>query len=171
MKKLVVLAVLLAAVAGFAAAGGLDFHLGAGYHSSYFSDSVTVPSGNPSSYPLGVGAYGGIGYGFGERKMLNLGVEFAPYWDLGLTPVAVSNFAYQARAYLKLKPAGMLTVTGFGGYVGNAFPSDWGFDTNEWAFGARVTILFLYAEYAAVFTNDLDGIVQNQIGIGFALFK
>lgn len=160
---------LVVAFTGFAAAGGIVFQVGAGYHSSYYGD---ILSPEVSSMPLGVGGYAGVGYGFGEKKMFSLGAEFAPSWDFSVSPFGVSNFAYQVRGFLKFKPAGLLTVTGFGGYVGNAFPTDWGFSNNNWAFGGRVTLLFLYAEYSAVFNNQLTGgIAKHEIGLGFAFFK
>ena len=173
MKKLIVLTVLALAVTGFAAAGGLVFQLGAGYHSSYYSQDLAIPSTDPTAYPLGIGGYAGVGYGFGEKKMLSVGGEFAPSWDLSISPeVTVDNFAYQARGFVKFKPAGLLTVTGFGGYAGNAMPDSLNFDANNWAFGARVTVLFLYAEYSAIVANDFSGgIARNEIGLGFAIFK
>lgn len=174
MKKLVVLALLLAAVTGFAAAGGLVFQLGAGYHSSYYSDSLTWPSTDPSSYPLGVGGYAGLGYGFGEKKMFSVGAEFAPSWTVGFSPeISFNNFAYQIRGFVKFKPAGLLTITGFGGYAGTSLDLDAipEITSNNMAFGARITVLFLYAEYAAVVPPDFSTIARNEIGLGFAIFK
>lgn len=173
MKKFIVLAVLALTVTGFAAAGGLVFQLGAGYHSSYYNSDLPwdVPAGDITNMPLGVGGYAGVGYGFGEKKAFSVGAEFAPSWDFSISPFGVSNFAYQIRGFVKWKPMGMLTLTGFGGYCGNAFPSDWSVSNNDWAFGGRMTILFLYAEYAAVMSNDLSGVGKHEIGVGFAFFK
>ncbi|RKX83516.1 MAG: hypothetical protein DRP70_14700, partial [Spirochaetes bacterium] len=89
MKKLIILTVLVAAVTGFAAAGGLVFQLGAGYHSSYIGElpsDIDAEIADLKSLPLGVGGYVGLGYGFGEKKMLSLGAEFAPSWDFSLNP-------------------------------------------------------------------------------------
>ena len=175
MKKLIILVVLCAVVTGFAAAGGLVFQLGAGYHSSYVGD---IPEqGNiideVKAMPLGVGGYAGLGYGFGDKKMLSIGAEFAPSWDFSLSPMGVSNFTYQGRGFVKFKPAGMLTATGFFGYAGyliNAKDLD-SFTSFNPVFGARITVLFLYAEYAAVLTSDWDNLAKHEIGLGFAFFK
>ena len=173
MKKLIVLAVLVVAVTGFAAAGGLVFQLGAGYHSSYVSaDLLAVP--DIEHMPLGVGGYAGLGYGFGEKKKISIGAEFAPSWDFALQDPYVSNFNYQARGFLKFKPLDILTVTGFGGYAGSSWLGtdiDVWQDNASWAVGARVTVLFLYAEYAAVLNSNYDGVAKNEIGLGFAIFK
>lgn len=175
MKKMIILAVLCAAVTGFAAAGGLVFQLGAGYHSSYIGDIPT--QGNVidtvTSMPLGIGGYVGLGYGFGESKLLSIGAEFAPSWDFSLDPAGVSNFNYQGRAFLKIKPAGMFTATGFFGYGGNLISAT---DLNSFnsfnpVIGGRITLLFLYAEYAAVLRSDWSGLAKHEIGLGFAFFK
>ncbi len=175
MKKLIILTVLVAAVTGFAAAGGLVFQLGAGYHSSYIGDIPTQGNvvDDVKSMPLGVGGYAGLGYGFGEKKMLSLGAEFAPSWDFSLNPMGVSNFSYQGRGFLKFKPAGMLTATGFFGYGGNLInaTSIDSFNSFNPVFGGRITLLFLYAEYAAVLSSDWGGIAKHEIGLGFAFFK
>ena len=116
----------------------------------------------------------GLGYGFGEKKMISVGAEFAPSWDLGFNPeISFSNFAYQIRGFVKFKPAGMFTITGFGGYAGTSLDLDAipEITSNNMAFGARVTVLFLYAEYAAVVTPDFSTIARNEIGLGFAFFK
>lgn len=175
MKKLIILAVLIAAVTGLASAGGLAFQLGAGYHSSYIGelpnqgnivDSVT-------SMPLGIGGYVGLGWGFGENKVLSVGAEFAPSWDFSLNPTGVSNFGYQGRAFLKLKPANMFTFTGFFGYGGQLIAIKNMEDLNSAnpVFGGRITLLFIYAEYAAVLQSNWSTIAKHEIGIGFAFFK
>ncbi len=173
MKKLVLVLVLCVVAAGISMAGGLDFHLGAGYHSSYFSAKVEAPE-DIKALPIGVGGYAGIGFGLGQSGLLNLGVEFAPSWDLAVPSFKTSNFSYQARAYVKVKPMDILTVTGFGGYSGNQyFGADWNAweKSASWAVGARVTALFLYAEYAAILNSSYDGITKSEIGVGFAFFK
>ncbi len=175
MKKLIVLAVLAAAVTGFAAAGGLVFQLGAGYHSSYIGDIPTQGTivDDVKSMPLGIGGYVGLGYGFGEKKRLSLGAEFAPSWDFSLSPTGVSNFSYQGRGFLKFKPAGMFTATGFFGYGGNLISATSidSFNSFNPVFGGRITLLFLYAEYAAVMNSDWGGIAKHEVGLGFAFFK
>jgi len=177
LKKLIILAVLTAAVTSFATAGGLVFQLGAGYHSSYVGElpsDIDAGLADLKSMPLGVGAYAGLGYGFGEKKMFSLGAEFAPSWDMAFDPLGLSSFGYQARGFLKFKPAGIFTITGFGGYAGTSFVGG-SLDSMKSAgnavLGARVTVLFMYAEYAAVMPWDMSSVYKHDIGIGFAFFK
>ncbi len=173
MKKIILVLILSLVAVGFSMAGGLDFQLGAGYHSSYYSTEIGAPD-DITALPLGVGGYVGVGYGFGDSQFLNLGIEFAPSWDLSISPWGVSNFNYQARGYVKVKPLEMLTVTGFGGYAGNAFL---GYDWKEyqenasWSVGARLTFLFLYAEYSAILNSSYDGITKSEIGVGVKIFN
>ncbi len=178
MKKLIILAVFFAAITGFAAAGGLVFQVGAGYASSYVGDLPSdIPAGADTlkSMPLGIGGYAGLGYGFGDKKMFSIGGEFAPSWTISFDPLGVSNWSYQIRGFLKFKPAGLLTITGFGGYADGRLS---GGDISDpiksgggVAFGARLTVLFIYAEYAAVMPSDFSSVYKHDIGIGFAFFK
>ncbi len=176
MKKMIVLAVLVVAVTGFAAAGGLVFHLGAGYHSSYIGDlpsNANATMETAKNMPLGIGGYVGLGYGFGENKKISIGGEFAPSWDFSLNPVGVSNFAYQGRAFLKFKPVSLLTLTGFGGFSGDIIAAAGEktiHDLNP-VIGGRVTVLFLYAEYDAVLNTDTSGILKHEVGLGFVFSK
>ena len=176
MRKLIILAVLIAAVTGFAAAGGLVFQLGAGYHSAYVGElpsDIDAGLADLKSMPLGVGGYVGVGYGFGDKKTFSLGAEFAPSWDFSLNPMGVSNFGYQGRAFVKFKPAKLFTATGFFGYGGNLISST-SFDslnTFNPVIGGRITVLFLYAEYAAVMSEDWSRLAKHEIGLGFAFFK
>ena len=175
MKKLIVLSILSVIVTGFAAAGGLVFQLGAGYHSSFgdFSDAP-ASAGDVKAMPLGVGGYAGLGYGFGDRKKVSLGAEFAPSWDLSLKPAGVSNFNYQVRGFVKAKPTDMFTLTGYAGYAGDILSGDGidGLQSNGNAvLGARLTVLFLYAEYDVVVPWDFGGINKHEVGVGFAFFK
>ena len=179
MKKHILTFLFMLIAAGFSFGGGLDIHLGAGYHSAY---AGTVPmafgpaASEVSSMPLGIGAYIGLGYGFGNGKRVNMGVEFAPSWDFALSPPGVSNFAFQGRFYFKLKPIALLTLTVFGGFQGNLagdFSNPASFTGNP-LLGARITLFFLYAEYAAVLprlsSGDI-GIAKHEIGIGVALLR
>lgn len=177
MKKLFVLTVLLIAVAGFAAAGGLDFHLGAGWHSSFFGDIDGIDNFSPSlskakAMPLGIGGYVGLGYGFG-KQLLNLGIEFAPSWDFSLAGYKVTNLALQGRAYLKFKFADILTAAAFGGYTLNLAGStdDPGSLVGTPVVGARVTVLFIYAEYGMNLRPSFDGIAKHEVGLGVAIFR
>ncbi|MCG8454191.1 MAG: hypothetical protein MI717_13530 [Spirochaetales bacterium] len=176
MKRIFALAVLCMAITGFAAAGGLVFHAGAGYHSSYIGmlpTNVDDSIETLKAMPLGVGGYVGLGYGFGEKKVFSLGVEAAPAWDLALQPIAVSNFSIQGRGFLKLKPMDILTLTAFVGWGGNlATAKDINsLLTSNLVLGGRITALFLYAEYGAVMQQDFSGILRHEIGLGFAIFK
>ena len=172
--------VLSTAAAGLAVAGGLDFHLGAGYHSSYVGN--TPPSNFSSgvdtlkAMPLGVGGYAGVGYGFGDMKRFNIGVELAPSWSFSLNPLGASDLAFQSRTYLKFKPIKALTITAFGGFSGNiaGTPDDPASFVGSPVLGGRVTVLFLYADYAAVlpkFLSGATGIAVHKIGLGFVFFK
>ena len=175
MKKILILALLCAAVTGFAAAGGLVFHAGAGYHSSFVGevpDDLDTGSSQLKTMPLGVGGYAGLGYGFGKKR-LSIGGEFAPSWDLSFDP-SVSNFGYQIRGFAKFKPLDMFTATGFVGWSGNQFL---GADLNDWkdngsaVIGGRITVLFLYAEYDVVMPWDFSEVMKHEVGLGFAIFK
>ena len=180
VRRIALLIVLSVSAAGFAAAAGLDLHLGAGYHSSYVG---TAPPANfkagteaLKAMPLGIGGYVGLGYGFGPGNLLNIGAEFAPSWDFSINPLGPSNFGFQARAYAKLKPLKLLTVAVFGGFSGNLTGSTENPATfvGSPVLGVRATVLFIYAEYAAVLPAlnlDVTGIAEHEIGIGFALFK
>ncbi len=173
MKKFIALAILCAVVTGFAAAGGLTFHGGAGYHSSYFSSKIAVPK-DIKALPLGVGVYAGLGYAFGDDEKFSLGGEFAPNWDFSVDPFGLSNFCYQARVFAKLKFMDDLTIAAFGGYAGNQFfGANWQAwqDNASWAVGARLTAFFIYAEYAAILNDQVNGITKNEIGLGVAIFK
>lgn len=168
--------ILCAVVTGFATAGGLVFQLGAGYHSTYIGDipsSGDVALEELKSMPLGLGAYIGLGYGFGEKKLFSLGLEFAPSWDVSFSPLGVNNFSYAGRLFLKMKPADMFTLTGFFGYGGNLISAiDTGSLNNaNPQFGGRLTLFFIYIDYAAVLSSDWSTLAANQIGIGFAFFK
>lgn len=176
MKKLIILAVLCAAITGFAAAGGLVFQLGAGYHSTYIGeipDSAGTALGELKTMPLGLGAYIGLGYGFGEKKLFSVGLEFAPSWDISFNPLGANNFGYAGRLFLKMKPADMFTLTGFAGYGGNLLSAidEGSLNNANPQFGGRLTLFFLYIDYAAVLTSDWKNLAANQIGIGFAFFK
>ncbi len=178
MKKLIILAIILSAITGFAAAGGLVFQVGAGYASSYVGELPSdIPAGADTlkSMPFGVGGYAGLGYGFGDKKMFSIGGEFAPAWTLSFDPWGVSNLSYQIRGFVKFKLAGLLTITGFSGYEGGTLIggdlSDPFKSGGNAAIGFRITVLFIYAEYAAVMPWDFSSVYKNNIGIGFAFFQ
>ncbi len=177
MKRITVSVLLCLIMTGLVAGGGLDFHLGAGYHSSYFGEvddvgSLETIAGKATAMPLGIGGYAGIGFGL-IGKTLNLGIEVAPSWDFNLSGYKISNFALQGRAYLKVKLPLPFSVAVFGGYAINmaGSTSDPGSLLGAPVFGARLTVFFIYAEYALTPKPDFSGIMKHEIGLGFAFFK
>ena len=180
MRRAALLIVLSVVAAGFTAAAGLDFHLGAGYHSSYIGDSppANFKAGTETvkAMPLGIGGYVGIGYGFGAGGLISIGAEFAPSWDFSFDPLGPTNFGFQGRAYAKLKPLKLLSAAVFGGFAGNLTGSveEPASFVGSPVLGVRVTLLFIYAEYAAVLPNlksGNTGIAEHEIGVGFAILK
>lgn len=179
MKKFITLIALLMIAATMSFAGGFDLHLGFGYHSSYVG-SIPGSFGDGAeevkAMPLGIGGYLGLGYGFGDKKIVNIGVELAPSWDFALLPPGVSNFAFQGRTYLKIKPIELLTLTAFGGFQGNLsgnFEDPASF-TGYPVLGARISVFFIYAEYTAVLPGLVSGdtgIAKHEIGVGLALLR
>ena len=184
MKRAIVLVVVGILMVTPAMAGELVFHLGAGYHMSFYDsppDFQFSKGSNPidtaeslKALPIGAGAYGGLGYGFGSASLLSLGLEFAPSWSFSFIPVFVSNFGYQLRMFCKVKPIDAFTATVFTGWAGNQF---FGKDIEGWkdkgngTAGARLTILPIYVEYAAIFPWDFSTVMKNEVGIGFALYR
>ncbi len=165
------------AMTGLAAAGGLDFHLGAGYHSSYFGEvndveNLEAIASKATAMPLGIGGYAGIGVGI-IGKILNLGIEASPSWDFNLGGYQISNFALQGRVYVKVKMPVLFSAAVFGGYSINmaGSASDPGSLLGAPVFGARLTVFFIYAEYALTPKPDFSGIMKHEIGLGFAFFK
>lgn len=181
MRRAALLIVLSVVAAGFTAAAGLDFHLGAGYHSSYIGNSppANFKAGTETvkAMPLGIGGYVGIGYGFGAGKLISIGAEFAPSWDFSFDPLGPTNFGFQGRAYAKLKPLKLLSAAVFGGFAGNltgSGPEDPASFVGSPVLGVRVTVFFIYAEYAAVLPNLKSGdtgVAEHEIGVGFAILK
>jgi len=186
VRKAIVFAVLSVLVVGPAVAGELTFHVGVGYHMSFYDsppDFQLSEGSNPKEtaellqvLPLGVGAYAGLGYGFGFKALLSLGLELAPSWSFSVFPAFVSNLGYQARVFLKVKPIDAITATVFTGWAGDQFS---GGDIEGWqdtdigngAIGARLTIFPVYIEYAAIVPWDFSTLMKNEVGIGFALYR
>lgn len=180
MKKTVLIVLILAISAGFAGASGLDMHFGMGYNAQFFGDYADLDtsfSSNVGWMPYGVGAYAGIGYGFGARNLFNIGVE--PAVNMGFnfkSDVAIANILVHARAYIKFKFASQFTLAAYGGYAWNIFggtSNGAAFNFNEWAplVGGRLTLLFLYAQYDVTFYQDPSLPLHHNFGIGFAFKK
>ncbi len=174
MKKIVTAALLCIAVSGTGFASGLDFHIGAGWHSSFFGDVDEVPGFGPAVarakvMPLGIGGYAGIGFG----GLFNLGLEIAPSWVFNLAGYKMSNFALQSRIYFKFKIIELVTATAFAGYTLNfaGSPEDPASLVGTPVVGARVTVFIFYAEYALNLTPNFDGIAKNEVGVGVAFFR
>lgn len=167
---MILLAVIAMAVTGFAAAGGFDWHLGAGYQTTFVDPSALEPTLDQlTALPIGIGAYIGLGYGFGEKKALNLGAEGKFAWSTS-TSFTVNNISGQLRGYLKWRPAKIFTLAGYGGVAYESITDVNAANTfsNPAAVaGGRVTFLFLYAEYGVVFLDTL----KHELGLGIAIKK
>ncbi|RKX80650.1 MAG: hypothetical protein DRZ90_10385 [Spirochaetes bacterium] len=179
VKKVVLIVLLAAALTGFASAGGLDMHFGLGYQAQYFgdySDMNTDFTGDTAWMPYGIGAYAGVGYGFGDRKVISVGIEPAIAMGINFTNnIALANMVIQGRGYLKFKPAKAFTVAGFGGVsydMYGALSGDQTFSKNLLApmAGARITLLFLYAQYDVTF-YEAPYPMRHGFGVGFAFKK
>jgi hypothetical protein len=154
-------------------------HFGLGYNAQYFGDYSglnTDFTGDAAWMPYGIGAYAGVGYGFGAKKVFNIGFE--PAVSMGVnfqSDLAISNIVVQGRAYMKLRPANAFTIAAYGGisydiYGGesNGVPVS----LTEFApvVGGRITLLFLYAQYDVTFYNDPYPL-RHGFGVGFAFKK
>ena len=160
MKKVIVIAVLFLIVTAFATAGGFDWHIGLGYSASYVGDldSINTSFNDENWFPFGIGTYVGAGYGFGYNKAIAIGVEYSFTWSFQSTFI-MSVMSNQFRGYLKWKPGGggifSLALLG-GGASDRVTYAGIGISDNLWSgmVGARVTVLFLYGEYAMVFLPE-----------------
>ena len=167
------------AIAGVASAGGLDLHFGLGYQAQYFgdySDMNTDFTADTSWMPYGIGAYAGVGYGFGAKKVISVGVEPAIAMGINFTnKIALANMVIQGRAYFKIKPAKAFTVAGFGGISYDTYGALFEDQTFSKSFlrpmaGARVTLLFMYAQYDVTF-YEAPLPMRHGFGVGFAFKK
>ncbi|OQX28838.1 MAG: hypothetical protein B0D92_06835 [Spirochaeta sp. LUC14_002_19_P3] len=177
MKKLFIAVLFGLLVCGIAAAGDLDFHVGAGYHSSYFGNIDGIPNypdtlASAKAMPLGISAYAGIGFGM-FSKLLNIGIEFSPSWDFNLDGYKMSNFALQGRAYVKLKFIDLITAAVIGGYSINlaGSPDDPGSFAGNPLVGVRVSVAIVYAEYIMNLRSAPFDVAKHEIGVGFAIFR
>ncbi len=179
MKKIILMVLVTVAVTGFAAAGGLDMHFGMGYQAQYFgdySDMNTSFTEDTSWMPYGIGAYAGVGYGFGAKQVVSVGFEPAIAMGINFSnDIALANMVIQGRGYLKFKPAKAFTVTGFGGVSYDMYgvlAGDQTFSKEILApmAGARITLLFLYAQYDVTF-YEAPLPMRHGFGVGFAFKK
>ncbi len=177
MKKSILTILILALAVGFAGAGGLDTHFGLGYNAQFFGDYADLDasfSTNVGWMPYGIGGYAGVGYGFGARQLINLGVESGVNMGVNFkNDVSIADIVIQGRAYLKFKFAKQFTLAAYGGYAFNMFAGSSNgasFSFNEGApvVGGRLTLLFLYAQYdVTLYKNPLYPLHHN-FGVGFA---
>jgi len=179
MKKIILIVLIAAALTGIAGAGGLDMHFGLGYQAQYFgnySEMNTDFTGDTSWMPYGIGAYAGVGYGFGAKKVVSVGIEPAIAMGINFSDnLALANIVIQGRGYLKFKPAKAFTVTGFGGISYDMYGAISGGEQFSKELlapmaGARITILFLYAQYDVTF-YEAPLPLRHGFGVGFAFKK
>ncbi|RKX72870.1 MAG: hypothetical protein DRP60_12970 [Spirochaetes bacterium] len=179
MKRIILIVLVTIVMAGFAGASGLDMHFGMGYQAQYFGDYSemnTSFSEDTSWMPYGIGAYAGIGYGFGARNVVSVGIEPAIAMGINFSNnVALANMVIQGRAYFKLKPAKAFTIAGLGGIsydMYGALSGDQTFKKDLLApmAGARITLLFLYAQYDVTFYENPYPL-RHGFGVGFAFKK
>jgi len=160
MRKAILLIMGFCLCAGLVMAEGREFQAGAGYYAGFWGPSMP---GFLEIMPLGLSAYGGIGYGFGDSQAFSLGFEAAASWGL---PVSMrlyerSNRSLQGRIFAKYNNSEIFSITGFGGFNG-------GFLIITPVFGARITVLSFYFEYAAVTARDCSSVYLHSIGLGFS---
>ncbi len=155
MKRIIFIALITVVLTGVAGAGGLDLHFGLGYNAQYFGDYSSLNTafeGDAAWMPYGIGAYAGVGYGFGAKKVFNIGFE--PAISMGVNfrnDLAIANIVLQGRAYVKIKPSNAFTIAGYGGFSYDVYGGTVGgqdFSLTELApvVGGRITLLFLYAQ-------------------------
>ena len=160
MRKTILLIIGLCLCAGLAMAEGIEFQAGAGYHAGIWGLPMSKDLEN---MPLGLGAYAGIGYGFGNSQAFSLGFEAAASWGL---PVSMklyerSNRSLQGRIFAKYNNSEIFSITGFGGFNGGSL-------IITPVFGARITVLSFYFEYAPVIARDFSSVYLHSFGLGFS---
>ena len=178
MKKIIFIALIAVVLTGVAGAGGLDLHFGLGYNAQYFGDysGLSTDFGGAGWMPYGIGAYAGVGYGFGAKKVFNIGFEPAVSMGVNFSDsMAIANIVMQGRAYLKIRPANAFTVAAYGGFSYDIYGgtvNDAPLSMSQFApvVGGRVTLLFLYAQYDVTFYNDPYP-MRHSFGLGFAFKK
>jgi hypothetical protein len=179
MKRIIFIALIAVVLTGVAGAGGLDMHFGLGYNAQYFGDYSSLNTdfaGDAAWMPYGIGAYAGVGYGFGAKKVFNIGFE--PAISMGVnfqSDLAIANIVLQGRAYMKLRPANAFTIAAYGGFSYDVYGGTVGgqdFSLTELApvVGGRITLLFLYAQYDVTFYEDPYP-MRHSFGVGFAFKK
>ena len=179
MKKTILIVLVAVVLTGFAGAGGLDMHFGLGYQAQFFGDFSELNTNvttDTAWIPYGIGAYAGFGYGFGARQVISIGVEPAIAMGVSFSNnVALANIIIQGRGYFKFKPANAITLAAFGGFsydTYGALSGDTTFSMSELApmAGARITLLFLYAQYDVTF-YEAPLPLRHSFGVGFAFKK
>jgi len=169
MKKRILLIVgLCLCAASFATAEGLEAQFGIGYYTELLEPSRTITA------PIGMSAYFGLGYGFGDSQAFSLGFEIAPTASMiTVSPPIAANLGLQGRIFYKYGYSKLFSITGFGGYRGSTPVGDevdFSLSGNP-VMGARITVLIIYLEYTAVMSKDISSIHSHDIGLGISIIN
>lgn len=170
MKKTLILTALIMVVAsGSVFAKKIDFQLGGGYNGFFIGSNESDYNG----YPLGFAVFGGVGYKFLPTLSVGAEYEFSMDWatqDILANGSTLYLVEHLPKAYVKFNALNILTITGLAGvdiqtlqYDGNPGPTETAFTA-----GARVALLFGYAQYMMVFNTDR---VDHRISAGIILSK
>ncbi len=167
-KKIILLALVMVMIgAGSAFAGGIDFQVGAGYNGIFPSEG--------DSFPAGFTAFGGVGFGILPTLSIGGEYEFGMTWNPNASIMGVdtsmSVVEHLPKAYVKFNALNILTVTGLAGVDIQSFRLDGnkvGDTTTAFTAGARVSLLFAYAQYLAVFNENST---DSRISIGAVFSK
>lgn len=169
MKKTLILTALILVVAsGGLFAGNLDLQLGGGYNGFFISSDDSDFNG----YPVGVAIYGGVGYKFFPTLSVGAEYEYSMDWAFNVlgTDQTLTLIEHLPKAYVKFNALNLLAITGLAGVDIQTPRFDGTSGTTETAFtaGARVALLFGYAQYMMVFNTDR---VDHRISAGISLSK
>ncbi|MBF9014073.1 MULTISPECIES: hypothetical protein [unclassified Oceanispirochaeta] len=169
MKKTLILTALIMVVAsGGLFAKGLDFQFGGGYNGFFISDEASDFNG----YPVGFAAFGGVGYKFLPTLSVGAEYEFSMDWAFNVlgSDQTMTMIEHLPKAYIKFNALNILAITGLAGVDIQTPMVDNVSGTTETAFtaGARVALLFAYAQYLMVFNTDR---VDHRISVGIVLSK
>lgn len=137
MKRALVVLVILAFASGLAAAKGLEFQIGGGYLGTFGYPTAT-PTRN---LPLGLTAFGDLGYRFGGVVSAGAEYQIGASWSLDPAQNLINNMIL---GYLKIRFTGIFTIAGLAGVSIDKFTSR--AVQTVFAAGFRVTLLFLYGE-------------------------
>lgn len=168
MKKTLILTALIMVVAsGSIFAKGIDFQFGGGYNGYFMGDNDV-----DLNYPLGFTAYGGVGYKFLPTLSVGAEYEFGMSWatnDLNLGKT-FGLIEHMPKGYIKFNALNILTITGLAGvdFLSHTVDGEAGIKETAFTAGARVALLFGYAQYMMVFNDDR---VDSRLSVGISLSK